>query len=139
MMAPHGAGDPVLLFDGECGLCSALVRLLLRIDRRGALRFAPLQGPAAQAYLKAQGLPTRDFSTLVFVDDWPGPGRALRSAGVAAALRACGGVGRPLGAIVAAMPQSLGDAAYQAVARLRRRLGGVPPPPRPGWTKRFID
>jgi hypothetical protein len=47
--------DPVLLFDGECGLCQRLVRVLLGLDRRGRLRFAPLQGPAAQSYLRQHG------------------------------------------------------------------------------------
>ncbi len=139
MTVPGSAGGPVLLFDGECGLCSALVRLLLRVDRRGTLRFAPLQGPAAQAYLRDRGLPARDFSTLVFVEHWPGPGHALRRAGVAGALRACGGVGRPLGTMIAAVPRSLGDAAYRVAARLRRRLGESPRPPRPEWAQRFID
>src|SRR4051812_37486572 len=47
---------PVLFFDGECGLCNRVVRLLLRLDTRGRLRFAPLQGPVAQDYLRAHGL-----------------------------------------------------------------------------------
>ena len=65
----HGAREvsadpptgPVLLFDGECGLCNRVVRLAAALDREGKLRFAPLQGPSAQAYLRAHGLPTADF------------------------------------------------------------------------------
>src|SRR4051794_7961959 len=85
---------PVLLFDGECGLCNRLVRGLLRLDRRGRLLFAPLQGPSAQRYLRSHGLPTEDFDTLVFVPDWnhrQGPDFLLRTAGAIAALRAAGG------------------------------------------------
>jgi hypothetical protein len=41
----------VLFFDGECGLCNGLVRILIRLDRPGRLHYAPLQGPSAQAYL----------------------------------------------------------------------------------------
>ena len=43
--------DPVLFFDGECGLCQRLVRGLLKLDQRGGLRLAPLQGPTAQDWL----------------------------------------------------------------------------------------
>ena len=64
---------PVLLYDGECGLCNRLVRLLLRSDRAGRLNYAPLQSEPAQAYLRAQGLPVTDFDSLVFVPDWNQP------------------------------------------------------------------
>ena len=64
---------PVLLYDGECGLCAAVVRAMLREDAAARLRFAPLQGAAAQDYLRARGLPTSGFDSLVFVPDWERP------------------------------------------------------------------
>src|SRR5262249_57642651 len=39
----------LVLYDGECGVCSRIVRWLLDADRRGELRFAPLQGATAAA------------------------------------------------------------------------------------------
>src|SRR5688500_7691993 len=39
----------VLLYDGTCGLCNGAVQLVLRHDRRGTLRFAPLQGEFGRA------------------------------------------------------------------------------------------
>ena len=42
--SPEG---PVLLYDGTCGLCTRLVQWVLRTDRRGVLRFAPLKGELA--------------------------------------------------------------------------------------------
>jgi len=60
---------PVLLFDGECGLCHALVVFMLRRDRCGVLTFAPLQGRTAQAFLIQHGLKTADFDSLVYVAD----------------------------------------------------------------------
>jgi len=105
------------------------------------LRFAPLQGAEAQAYLRARGLPTEDFSTLVFVPDWPVGAEPclLRTDGVIAALRS---VGRPgLAASLAVVPRSLRDAGYKVVARLRHRLFGAwhpAPLARPEWAARFI-
>src|SRR5688572_12325015 len=87
-------GGPVLFFDGECGLCNRVVRLMLRLDRHGRLRFAPLQGAVAQEYLRRHGLPTHDFETLIYVPDWARrdrPDHLERTAGVLAALRAIGG------------------------------------------------
>lgn len=138
------SAQPVLMYDGECGLCNRVVRLLLRLDRRGALRFAPLQGPLARDYLRSHGLPTEDFSSLVFVPDWArrdSPGFRLRTDGVIAALRAVGGWGAVLAAALAALPRPVRDAGYRGVAKGRHRLFG---PwrrcalPRPEWAKRFL-
>lgn len=140
--APVSAG-PVLLFDGACGLCQRVVRLLLRLDRRGRLRFAPLQGGAAQAYLRAHGLPTEDFDSLVFVPDWARRERAeflVRTDGALAALRAVGGVGRVL-AWGGVLPRVWRDAGYRWVARWRHRIFGgwrARPLARAEWAARFL-
>lgn len=34
---------PIILFDGVCNLCNGFVNLLIRIDKKAALRFMPLQ------------------------------------------------------------------------------------------------
>lgn len=120
--------DPVLLYDGECGLCNRVVRLLLRLDRGERLRFARLQGAAGQAYLRAQGLPVADFDSLVFVPDWAGraPGKyRLRTDGVIAALNLCGGLGAELAAVLAVFPGAWRDAGYRLVARWRYRIFGA--------------
>lgn len=146
--APRAAAEaaPVLFFDGDCGLCNRLVRLLLRFDRRERLRFAPLQGGAAQAYLRAHGLPTVDFDTLTFVPDWnrrERPEFLLRTAGVVAALRTTGnGFARVLAALLAIIPNAIRDAGYRVVARIRYWIFG-PWRPRPlarlEWAERFLD
>lgn len=141
-VTPPAAG-PVLFFDGECGLCNRIVRLLLRLDRRGALRFAPLQGVTAQAYLRAQGLPTEDFDSLVFVPDWgrrEHPEFLLRTDGALAAARAIGGWGRVL-SWARVLPKSWRDAAYKVIARWRYRLWGEWQPrplARAEWAARFM-
>lgn len=137
-------GGPVLLFDGTCGLCNRCVRLLLRLDRRGRLRFAPLQGAPAQAYLRRQGLAEEDFDSLVFVPDWSRPEPAdylRRTDGVVAALKACGGFGAALGRALGAVPATWRDAGYRLVARWRYRLWGEwrpRPLARPEWAGRFL-
>jgi predicted DCC family thiol-disulfide oxidoreductase YuxK len=133
---------PVLLFDGECGLCNRCVRLLLRLDRGAKLRFAPLQSPAAQAYLRAQGLPTADFDSLVFVADWRGAGAPLlRTDGVLAALRLCPGTGRALAGVLGIFPPAWRDGGYKLVARWRYRIWGEwrpRPLARAEWAGRFF-
>ena len=143
MPAPSAApGPPVVLFDGECGLCQACVRLLLRWDRAGRLRFAPLQSPPAQEFLRAAGLPTEDFDSLVFAPDWrvrrPASYR-LRTDGLLAALAVIGGTGREV-ANLRALPGWLRDGLYRVVARSRHRLFGRSRAHwvRPEWADRFL-
>ncbi len=138
----HG---PVLFFDGECGLCNRLVRLLLWLDDRGRLRFAALQGVAAQSYLRKHGLSTTDFDTLIFVPDWSRhdwPEFLVRTTGVIAALRTVGGgTGRTLAELLAIFPAKMRDAGYRVVARWRYRIFGPwreRPLARPEWRVRFL-
>jgi predicted DCC family thiol-disulfide oxidoreductase YuxK len=122
-----GAGrQPVLLYDGGCGLCNRAVRLLLRTDRRGRLKFAPLQGAPAQAYLKAQGLPTADFDSLIFVPDWNtrlATPPLLRTDGALAAAAMIGG-GWRLVTWLRVLPAGLRDPFYKLVARVRYAVFG---------------
>jgi predicted DCC family thiol-disulfide oxidoreductase YuxK len=143
MVPSFASPEPVLLFDGECGLCQRVVRLLLRGDRRGVLRFAPLQSPAAQDYLRLHGLPLADFDSLVFVPDWSHRERReflLRTDGVIAAVRCIGGWARWLAAL-AILPASWRDAGYRLIARFRYRIFGEwRPRPLPSkWTARFLE
>lgn len=139
----EGPSRPVLLYDGECGLCNWVVRRLLAADRAGRLHYAPLQGAPAQAYLKAQGLPTQEFDSLVFVPDWRQPTASaplLRTDGVFAAAREVGGGWRWIAGLQI-LPRELRDFGYQAVARTRYALfGKYRPRPlaKPEWERRFL-
>jgi predicted DCC family thiol-disulfide oxidoreductase YuxK len=120
------------------------VRLLLRIDRDGRMRYAPLQSPAAQAFLAGRGLPTRNFDSLVFVTDWSHRDQAPyfeRTAGVIAALRACGSGWRVFGQVMRLIPMSWRDALYRWVGRTRYRWCGPwksRPLARAEWARRFV-
>ena len=127
--------EPVVLYDGACGLCGRTVAWLLAKDRERKLRFAPLQGETA-ARLRAlhPGIPA-DLSTVVLVDG----GRVhLRS-------RALLHVARHLGppwrwaAWLRFLPGALLDPPYRLVVRVRHRLGGgARIPPGPGDRDRLL-
>ncbi len=133
----------VLFFDGECGLCERLVRWLVVSDRGQRLRFAPLQSVVAQRYLRARGLPTEDFDSLVFVPDWNDQTATplFRTDGALAASRLGGGrLGRALSGLQV-LPRSWRDAGYKLIARWRYRIFGEAKPgglARPEWAGRFL-
>lgn len=140
---------PVLLYDGECGLCNAVLRFLMREDAAGTLRFAPLQSATGQAFLRARSMNTEDFDSLVFIPDL---GRAadaewregrdfyLRTDGVVRVLDHVGGLWRVV-SWLRMLPQRWRDPAYKLVARMRYRLFGeyLPTPlPEAAWAERIL-
>lgn len=131
--------SPVLFYDGACGLCHRAVRLLLRLDRAGRLRFAPLAGETfARVVPRDQRASLPDSLVLRTAD-----GRLLvRSAALIAGLRSAGGAAAWLAAVAGLVPRALADGAYDAVARRRQRLF-VPateacPVPPGRWRGRFL-
>ena len=137
------AARPVLLYDGQCGLCNGVVRWLLRTDRAGRLGSAPLQSVPAQEYLRRHNLPTADFDSLVFVPDWDQPTAGkplLRTDGALTAAAVVGGIWR-LVTWTRVLPVGLRDACYRLVARLRYRLFGEyrrKPLAESEWRARFL-
>jgi predicted DCC family thiol-disulfide oxidoreductase YuxK len=123
----RASARPVLLYDGDCGLCSRLVRLVLRVDPGGTLRFGSLQeGYARELWSRHPEL--RDVDSMAWVETSPdGKHRVfLRSE---AALRLARYLGFPwrlltVGRIV---PRSLLDRLYDYVARRRHRWFGRAP------------
>lgn len=134
---------PVLLYDGECGLCNRLVRSLLKADRAGKLNYAPLQSEPAQEYLRGQRLPTQDFDSLVFVMDWEYPlvyPPLLRTDGALAAAAEVGGVWRVV-AWLRIFPRWLRDPFYKLIAKTRYALFGKyrgKPLKESEWKDRFL-
>ena len=64
--------QPIILFDGVCNYCNALINFVIRQDKRQVFRFATMQSPAGRALLQQYGLP-EDLDSFVLVDN----GKAL--------------------------------------------------------------
>lgn len=60
-------GYPVLIFDGDCGLCNRMMRWILRHEQGPELRFASLQSERIKTLFAAGKLPNSD-SILLIVD-----------------------------------------------------------------------
>jgi predicted DCC family thiol-disulfide oxidoreductase YuxK len=120
-----GAPPDLVFYDGSCGLCHRAVRFVLAEDRAGTeFRFAPLDSDAFRAHVPEAVRATLPDSIIL----WRADGRLVtESTSVAAMLRRLGGFWRIAGILLAAVPRRIRDAAYRAIARVRRRL--FPPPP----------
>lgn len=118
---------PVLLFDGDCGLCSRVVQLVLHADRKGSLRFAPLQGDFAREVLARHG-ELKDVDSMAWVErDLQGIERVLVRSN--AVLSLAGYLGFPWRALTLGrvVPAFIRNGVYDWVARHRHQW--FPPDP----------
>ena len=118
LRAVLGARD-LIVFDGECVLCSGFFRFVLARDA-GRFHFALAQSDLGAQLYAALGLPQTEFETnLVIVD-----GRIYqRLDAFAAAMRAIGGPWRLLSSL-RFLPGILKDPVYHLIARNRYRIFG---------------
>lgn len=111
---------PVVLFDGVCNLCNAIVNFIIDRDPSGELRLASLQSEQGKKLLQRVGLPLDSPDTFILIEG----GRAYSKS--TAALRTCRKLRYPWPLLWAlmAIPRPLRDLAYGAVARNRYRWFG---------------
>jgi predicted DCC family thiol-disulfide oxidoreductase YuxK len=117
-----GAGEHLVLYDGACGLCSRLVRFVIRRDRAGRFVFASLQGAAGRATLARLGRPEPALDTMCVVSSHRTAPVLLERSRAALFLAArLPGPWSWLGAL-GMLPRALLDGAYDLVARHRHGL-----------------
>jgi predicted DCC family thiol-disulfide oxidoreductase YuxK len=56
---------PVILFDGVCNYCNAMVKFAIRNDKRGRLRFAPLQSTTGEKMRASYHIPATIDSVIL--------------------------------------------------------------------------
>jgi predicted DCC family thiol-disulfide oxidoreductase YuxK len=143
-MDPSLPPDALLvLYDGVCGFCNAMVRFLLPRDRQQRLWFAPLEGPLAAEVLARHGHTPAAGDTFYVVTGLGRPSERVVSRSTAA-LTVGSALGWPwrLVSWLRFIPRPLRDAGYSLVARWRYRIFGkleACPRPRPEWRARFLD
>jgi predicted DCC family thiol-disulfide oxidoreductase YuxK len=121
-LVPAFADDhPILIYDGNCRMCSGFVRFALRHDRHGQLRFIAAQSALGQALYRHYELDPVEYETNILLED----GRPwLKSEG---SIRIFQRLGLPwsLMAIGRLLPLAVRDRLYETVARNRLRWFGV--------------
>jgi predicted DCC family thiol-disulfide oxidoreductase YuxK len=123
---PVSDPNPVILYDGVCGLCNRLVQFVLKRDSRDCFRFASLQSDFAAGVLQRHGIAPTDLDTMYVVLDHALPGERLASRSDAAALvlQELGRGFNVLGRALRLLPGGLRNWGYNMVARNRYRTFG---------------
>jgi len=141
---PTPAATTVVFYDGVCGLCNRFVRFLLHRDRRGSLRFAPLQGRVASEALARHSVNAGVLDTIRVLTGWGTADEHVlqRSRAVLHAVKELGGAWALAARLAALVPDAIADWVYAYVARRRYRTFGkyesCPIPP-PEWRDRFLE
>jgi predicted DCC family thiol-disulfide oxidoreductase YuxK len=133
----------LMLYDGECGFCSAAVQFVLARDRRAVFHFAALQGAVAARVLESFGGRPADLTTFYLLADYQG-GKPALHARATAALVTLQALGWPwsMASAFRVLPRRWLDAAYDVVARHRHHILGAADScvlPRPEDRARFLD
>ncbi len=135
--------NPIVLYDGVCGLCNRLVQFLLKRDKHDRFRFASLQSEFAQDVMIRHGVDPHDLDTVYVVKDHKQPTETLlaRSDAILYMLKQLGGIWSWAG-IGRVLPRGFRDVLYKLVARNRYRVFGKHEScmlPEPKHRAKFLD
>ena len=112
--------DAVVLFDGVCNFCNGSINFVIRHDRAGYFKFAPLQSETGEQLVREHGIDTEKTDSIILIED----GRAYIHS--EAALRIARRLDRPWSWSYAliVVPRPIRDYFYRLFAKYRYRLFG---------------
>lgn len=128
--------NPVVFYDGYCGLCNWAIQFILKHDRQKIFRFATLQGDTAREVLSSED--REDLTTVVV---WSRREIFKESGAFFEIVKLLGG-GFKLLRVFGWLPRKFTDATYRFVARNRYSWFGVHdqcPLPDEKVRNRFLD
>ncbi len=114
MSAPE-AGNPAILFDGVCNLCSGSVRFIIKRDPLGIFRFTPLQSETGKKLISKFDLPQDKLDSIILIEN---NNCYLKSTAALKIVQSLGALW-PLLSIFRLVPSSIRDYFYDIVARNR--------------------
>jgi predicted DCC family thiol-disulfide oxidoreductase YuxK len=118
---------PILLYDGECGVCNLSVQWILAHEKTARpgevyLRFAALQSELAMALKSEAGL-DHEIDSLIWAEkDGSGVAVHIYSSAVVQVLRTVGGSYSLLAALLWLIPKPLRDLGYRLFASVRKQV-----------------
>ncbi|WP_254444850.1 thiol-disulfide oxidoreductase DCC family protein [Ruegeria atlantica] len=119
-IAELAGSQDIIVFDGNCVLCSGFFQFMVARDKSQRFKFAIAQSPLGQRFYRELGLPTNDFETnLVTVNGVV----HQRLDAFSAAMKALPGIW-PILSVCRFLPGWVKDPLYNAIARNRYKVFG---------------
>ena len=113
---------PILVYDGDCGFCTRSVRFVLDHDRKASVCFAAREGVAGRG-IRQRHAGLEMVESLLWVEKVNGVEHVrTHSDAVLAVAEHLGGIWALLAKLGRLVPRAIRDPAYNAVARVRRKI-----------------
>ena len=116
----EASSPPVVLFDGMCKLCNGSVNFILRRDRKGRLKLAPLQSDYGRQVLASHAIKSDPLDSMMLLE---GERLTVKSTAVIRISKYLGGAW-PLCMIALVVPRLIRDFHYDIIAKNRYRWFG---------------
>jgi predicted DCC family thiol-disulfide oxidoreductase YuxK len=114
---------PLLLYDGDCGLCHGFVKYVLVRDSAALFSFSPLQGDTITRYLDESERADLPDSVVLITENRT---LLLQSDAVRYVLQRLPGRARFWAGCIGIFPRVLRDFGYGLVARVRKQIFAKP-------------
>jgi len=111
----------IILFDGRCNLCDALVQFVIKHDKNDVFRFVPLQSDLGSQILQHIGIDPKHTDSIVLYE--PGVAYYYKSAAALEITRNLGGLFH-FGTFFKIIPTPLRNIVYDYVAKNRYKWYG---------------
>ncbi len=107
--------ERIIVFDGICGLCTASINLLIKLDSKKMFRYTPLQGE----FVKTLDIEP-DIDSIIYYEDGI---LYYKSTAILKIFQALGGVWK-ITAIFYLIPKVIRDFLYDLIAKYRYNIFG---------------
>lgn len=110
----------ILLFDGVCNLCNAMVRFTIKRDTAHKFNFAALQSEPAKKLIRKYGIEGHDIDSVVLIC---GDKHYIKSSAALYVMKELGGIWKLMFVFIY-LPRPIRDFVYDLIAKTRYKVFG---------------
>jgi predicted DCC family thiol-disulfide oxidoreductase YuxK len=127
--------EPIVFYDGDCGLCNRSVAFILKHEKEQVIRFAAIQSDFTTELFKKNNWEAPDLSTVYFYENGKLNIKSTAALKIARYLKAP----RSWMVVFFIIPRCIRDGVYNFIAKRRKRISkGYCVMPKPGDKERFL-
>ncbi|MCK6648528.1 MAG: thiol-disulfide oxidoreductase DCC family protein [Bacteroidia bacterium] len=110
----------IVLFDGVCNFCNSSVNFIIRHDKKGYFKFAPLQSEMGKALCEKLAIDVQKIDSIILIED---DQFNVKSSAILRITKKLNGA-YPLFSGLIIIPKFVRDAVYDLIARNRYKWFG---------------
>jgi len=128
--------EPIVFYDGDCGLCNRSVAFILKHEKEQVIRFAAIQSNFTSELFNKNNWEMPDLSTVYFFENGKLNKKSTAALKIARYLKAP----RSWMVLFFIVPRPIRDGVYNFIAKRRKQISkGFCVMPKPGDKERFLS